>query len=60
MELNTQTLCAAPSVRSTRRTPFLPFRINSVCFCFPAHINHIREVAGVDSVGIGAGYDGIN
>uniref|UniRef100_A0A6P7F1P1 Dipeptidase n=1 Tax=Diabrotica virgifera virgifera TaxID=50390 RepID=A0A6P7F1P1_DIAVI len=25
-----------------------------------AHINHIREVAGVDSVGIGAGYDGIN
>lgn len=25
-----------------------------------AHINHIRSVAGVDSVGIGAGYDGIN
>ncbi|XP_066261636.1 dipeptidase 1-like [Euwallacea similis] len=25
-----------------------------------AHINHIREVAGVDNVGIGAGYDGIN
>ncbi|XP_053604772.1 uncharacterized protein LOC128671946 [Plodia interpunctella] len=25
-----------------------------------AHINHIREVAGVDSVGLGAGYDGIN
>nr|CAD7432315.1 unnamed protein product [Timema monikensis] len=25
-----------------------------------AHINHIREVAGVDHVGIGAGYDGIN
>nr|CAD7408516.1 unnamed protein product [Timema cristinae] len=24
------------------------------------HINHIREVAGVDHVGIGAGYDGIN
>lgn len=26
----------------------------------PAHINHIREVAGVDHVGIGAGYDGVN
>ncbi|KAJ8935203.1 hypothetical protein NQ318_002896 [Aromia moschata] len=25
-----------------------------------AHINHIREVAGVESVGLGAGYDGIN
>lgn len=25
-----------------------------------AHINHIRRVAGIDHVGIGAGYDGIN
>ncbi|XP_066983328.1 dipeptidase 1-like [Macrobrachium rosenbergii] len=25
-----------------------------------AHINHIRSMAGVDHVGIGAGYDGIN
>ncbi|CAG9099284.1 unnamed protein product [Plutella xylostella] len=25
-----------------------------------AHINHIRDVAGVDCVGLGAGYDGIN
>ncbi|XP_026464023.1 dipeptidase 1-like [Ctenocephalides felis] len=25
-----------------------------------AHINHIRQVAGVDHVGLGAGYDGIN
>ncbi|XP_065336373.1 dipeptidase 1-like [Cloeon dipterum] len=25
-----------------------------------AHINHIRSVAGVDCVGLGAGYDGIN
>lgn len=24
------------------------------------HINHIRTVAGVDHVGLGAGYDGIN
>ena len=24
------------------------------------HINHIRNVAGVDHVGIGASYDGIN
>ncbi|EDW15727.1 dipeptidase 1 [Drosophila mojavensis] len=24
------------------------------------HINHIREVAGIDHVGIGAGYDGVN
>jgi membrane dipeptidase len=28
--------------------------------CHAAHINHIRTVAGVDHVGIGAGYDGIN
>ncbi|XP_075213822.1 dipeptidase 1-like [Lycorma delicatula] len=25
-----------------------------------AHINHIRKVAGIDSIGLGAGYDGIN
>ena len=25
-----------------------------------AHINHIRAVAGVNHVGLGAGYDGIN
>ncbi|XP_044006916.1 dipeptidase 1-like [Aphidius gifuensis] len=25
-----------------------------------AHINHIRKVAGIDHVGIGAGFDGIN
>ncbi|XP_047000941.1 dipeptidase 1-like [Schistocerca americana] len=25
-----------------------------------AHIEHVRRVAGVDSVGLGAGYDGIN
>jgi len=25
-----------------------------------AHINHIRKVAGIDHIGIGAGYDGIN
>ncbi|XP_061516344.1 uncharacterized protein LOC1278102 [Anopheles gambiae] len=25
-----------------------------------AHINHIRRIAGVDHVGLGAGYDGIN
>nr|CAD7586528.1 unnamed protein product [Timema genevievae] len=31
--------------------------LNTYC---EAHINHIREVAGVDHVGIGAGYDGIN
>lgn len=25
-----------------------------------AHIEHIRQIAGVDHVGIGAGFDGIN
>ncbi|KDR22906.1 hypothetical protein L798_14762 [Zootermopsis nevadensis] len=25
-----------------------------------AHINHVRRIAGVDNVGLGAGYDGIN
>ena len=27
---------------------------------FKAHLNHIRRVAGIDCVGIGASYDGIN
>jgi hypothetical protein len=27
---------------------------------FAAHINHIRAIAGVNHVGLGAGYDGIN
>uniref|UniRef100_A0A182K6U2 Dipeptidase n=1 Tax=Anopheles christyi TaxID=43041 RepID=A0A182K6U2_9DIPT len=27
---------------------------------FYAHINHIRRIAGLDHVGLGAGYDGIN
>lgn len=26
----------------------------------PAHINHIKRVAGIDYVGLGAGFDGIN
>lgn len=37
----------------------LPFLIFFVVL-LTAHINHIREVAGVDNVGLGAGYDGIN
>lgn len=27
---------------------------------FTAHIEHVRSVAGVEHVGLGAGYDGIN
>lgn len=27
---------------------------------FIAHINHIKNVAGIDHVGLGAGFDGIN
>lgn len=35
--------------------------INFLFLCFsPVHINHIRDVAGIDHVGIGAGYDGVN
>lgn len=29
-------------------------------FIITAHINHIKDVAGIDHVGIGAGYDGVN
>jgi membrane dipeptidase len=29
-------------------------------FYFAAHINHIRTVAGVDHVGIGSDYDGVD
>jgi len=31
-----------------------------MCLLVSAHINHIRAVAGVNHVGLGAGYDGIN
>lgn len=31
-----------------------------VTFFFAAHIQHIRKFAGVDHVGIEAGFDGIN
>jgi microsomal dipeptidase-like Zn-dependent dipeptidase len=34
---------------------------NTLIICVvTAHINHVRHVAGVDSVGLGAGYDGMN
>lgn len=33
---------------------------NDYYFFFLAHINHIKNVAGEDHVGLGAGYDGIN
>lgn len=29
-------------------------------FLYLAHINHIKNVAGIDHVGLGAGFDGIN
>jgi len=36
--------------------------IIDVCLLFPSteHINHIRDIAGVNHVGIGADFDGIN
>ena len=33
--------------------------LNQLIF-FSAHLNHIKNVAGIDHVGIGASYDGIN
>lgn len=47
------------AVATTNWTLFCFYNNNCVGFCL-AHINHIREIAGVDSVGVGAGYDGIN
>ncbi|XP_028162781.1 uncharacterized protein LOC114354555 [Ostrinia furnacalis] len=41
-------------------TSFLTCRDTATVQDAIAHINHIRDVAGVDSVGLGAGYDGIN
>lgn len=40
--------------------PSLIFHYILTIFHFTAHLNHIRRVAGIDHVGIGAGYDGIN
>ncbi|KAJ8866691.1 hypothetical protein PR048_032552 [Dryococelus australis] len=59
------------SYRHTDARQGLPFilcidggrgKTNDLLFCFlvAAHINHIRSVAGVNHVGLGAGYDGIN
>ncbi|XP_045511260.1 uncharacterized protein LOC123706140 [Colias croceus] len=41
-------------------TSFLTCRTTATVQDAIAHINHIRDVAGVDFVGLGAGYDGIN
>ena len=35
-------------------------KIVSFFWLISAHLNHIRTVAGIDYVGIGASYDGIN
>jgi microsomal dipeptidase-like Zn-dependent dipeptidase len=37
-----------------------PYKMVLMCSLVAAHINHIRAVAGVNHVGLGAGYDGIN
>jgi microsomal dipeptidase-like Zn-dependent dipeptidase len=37
-----------------------PSAIRALRDIFSEHINHIRAVAGVDHVGLGAGFDGIN
>ena len=36
------------------------YQLSAQIFYFLAHINHIRKVAGINHIGIGAGYDGIN
>ncbi|OWR42423.1 hypothetical protein KGM_206546 [Danaus plexippus plexippus] len=41
-------------------TSFLTCRDTATVQDAIEHINHIRDIAGVDSVGLGAGYDGIN
>ena len=32
----------------------------NLSFIYSAHINHVRNIAGIDSVGLGADYDGID
>ncbi|BFF96272.1 uncharacterized protein DMAD_13508 [Drosophila madeirensis] len=39
---------------------FLSCSDNSTVHDAVAHINHIKRIAGIDHVGLGAGYDGIN
>ena len=56
-------ICHGPRERGTKRfVCFLSdvFVIVLQWYFVSDHINHIRSVAGVDSVGIGASYDGIN
>ena len=56
-------ICHGPQERGTTR--FVCFLLDVFVivlqwYFVSDHINHIRSVAGVDSVGIGASYDGIN
>lgn len=44
----------------TTHVPTTEKKINMQPNNFTVHINHIRDVAGIDHVGIGAGYDGVN
>lgn len=44
----------------TNSDQFVPLNRNLIEISITAHLNHIKRVAGVDYVGIGAGYDGIN
>ena len=32
----------------------------TVSYIFPEHINHIRQVAGVDHIGLGGDYNGVS
>ncbi|XP_063241614.1 dipeptidase 1-like [Bacillus rossius redtenbacheri] len=41
-------------------TYFITCNSTATIYDVIAHVNHIRSVAGIDHVGIGAGYDGIN
>lgn len=53
----------APILEQLKMRPVKQFRLSISIdsdSSISAHINHIRNIAGIDSVGIGADYDGIS
>jgi len=57
---NTSYLGTIPDVAGKNNSFFLfLFLIKNLFLLNLAHINHIRNIAGIDSVGIGADFDGI-
>jgi microsomal dipeptidase-like Zn-dependent dipeptidase len=55
---NNSNLGTVADVAGKMNIIFLP-SFSNLSFIYSAHINHIRNIAGIESIGIGGDYDGI-